>query len=155
MRRAFRRTCSEATDAVIGRLVERKQNPPSAARAGDVLRAAVAAGVNVMVDGSDLALDAVIEPPAAIIDALRRHKVEIIALLTAAEAPPNRQVTESVPTSANGADRDDTDWQERAAVMEYDGDIPRRRAEAQARFLGLPGSSPGRGGGDPRKGGFL
>jgi hypothetical protein len=98
-------------------------------RAGDVLRGAVAAGVNVMVDG-----DAAIEPPAAIIDARKRHKVEIIALLTAAEAPPNRQVIESVPTSANGADRDDTDWEERAAVMEYDGDIPRRWAEAQARL---------------------
>ena len=45
------------------------------------LNAARAAGVELALEGDDLALSAASEPPAAVLDALSRHKAEIVALL--------------------------------------------------------------------------
>ena len=45
------------------------------------LRLARQSGVNVKADGADLVLDAAKPPPESVIDALRRHKVEIVDLL--------------------------------------------------------------------------
>jgi hypothetical protein len=87
--------------------------------AAAVLRAARAAGVELAIDGNDLLLDAATVPPASVIDALRRHKFEIIAMLR-----PGR-----VGWSTE-------DWrlffEERAAVVEFDGGLLRTQAEAQA-----------------------
>jgi hypothetical protein len=58
----------------------------------DTLRAAAAAGVRVTVNAGRLVLKASAEPPASLIDALRRHKADIIALLdppTAVEGAPS------------------------------------------------------------------
>ena len=49
--------------------------------AAAVLRAARAAGVELAIDGNDLLLDAAAVPPASVVDALRRHKAEIVAML--------------------------------------------------------------------------
>jgi DNA polymerase-1 len=49
--------------------------------AAEALQAARAAGIRIEIDGSDLVLEAPDEPPRAVIDALSRHKADIIALL--------------------------------------------------------------------------
>jgi hypothetical protein len=43
--------------------------------------AARAAGVELAIDGNDLLLDAATAPSASIVDALRRHKAEVVAML--------------------------------------------------------------------------
>ena len=76
-------------------------------------------GVRLGVDGSDLILEAAREPPSEVMDTLRRHKAEIVALLTEPESG----------WSAN-------DWrvffEERAAIAEFEGGLSRIDAEAQA-----------------------
>ncbi len=76
-------------------------------------------GVRLGVDGPDLILGADREPPPEVLDSLRRHKAEIIALLTEPEGG----------WSAN-------DWrvffEERAAIAEFAGELSRIDSEAQA-----------------------
>jgi hypothetical protein len=87
--------------------------------AAEALRAARAASIDLAVDGDDLVLSAASAPPAAMLDALSRHKAEIVALLR-----PGRDGW-SVE-----------DWQvyfdERAAIAEFDGRLSRAEAEARA-----------------------
>jgi hypothetical protein len=66
----------------------------------DTLRAAAVAGVRVTVDGKDLVWEAASKPPAALIDALARHKAEIIALLDPAAR------IEGAPSSVAFTDHD-------------------------------------------------
>jgi hypothetical protein len=83
------------------------------------LKAARAAGVELALDGDDLALKAASAPSAAVLDALSRHKAEIMVLLRPAEDGWSAE-----------------DWQvffeERAGIVEFDGGMPRAEAEAQA-----------------------
>jgi hypothetical protein len=83
------------------------------------LRVARAAGVELALDGNDLSLKAASEPPATVLDALQRHKTEIVAMLR----------SERDGWSAE-------DWrlffEERSAIAEFDGGLPRAEAEAQA-----------------------
>ena len=88
----------------------------SAARAFTEARAA---GIEVRLDGTDLLVKAASEPPAEVLDALSRHKAEIVPLLRPA--------------------RDGwcaTDWhvffEERTAIAEFDGGLRRDEAELQA-----------------------
>jgi hypothetical protein len=83
------------------------------------LKAARAAGVELGLDGTDLLVKAASEPPAEVLDALSRHKAEIVLRLRPA--------------------RDGwcaTDWQvffeERAAIAQFDGGLSRYEAEIQA-----------------------
>jgi len=83
------------------------------------LKAARAAGVHLGIDGDDLVLEAASAPPTAVLDALSRHKAEIMALLRPAEDGWSAE-----------------DWQvffdERAGIVEFDGRSPCEQAEAQA-----------------------
>ena len=85
----------------------------------EALKAARAAGIELALDGDDLALSAASAPPAAVLDALSRHKAEIVALLR-----PGRDGWSA------------EDWQvyfdERAGIAEFDGGLPRAEAEARA-----------------------
>jgi hypothetical protein len=85
----------------------------------EALKAARAAGVELALDGDDLALKAASAPPAAVLDALSRHKAQIVALLRPAEDGWSAE-----------------DWQvffeERAGIVEFDGGLLRAEAEAQA-----------------------
>ena len=76
-------------------------------------------GVHVGIAGTDLILDANQEPASPVLEALRRHKAEIVALLTVADG-----------------DRTAEDWREffdeRAGNAEHDGGLPRDDAERQA-----------------------
>jgi hypothetical protein len=87
--------------------------------AADALKTARAAGVEVILDGDDLALNAASAPPAAVLDALSRYKAEIAVLLRPAEDGWSVE-----------------DWQvffeERAGIVEFDGGLPRADAEVQA-----------------------
>src|SRR4051794_17591976 len=84
----------------------------------EALKAAGAAGIELALEGDDLALTAASELPATVLDALSRHKTEILALLR--------------PGDGWSAE----DWQfyfdERAGIAEFEGGLPRREAEAQA-----------------------
>ena len=52
--------------------------------AAETIRTAEASGIRLGVEGADLILDADLEPPVDVVNAIRRHKAEIIELL----APP-------------------------------------------------------------------
>jgi hypothetical protein len=85
----------------------------------EALQTARSAGVELALDGDNLALKAASAPPAAVLDALSRHKAEIMVLLRPA-----------------GDGWSAEDWQhffeERAGIAEFDGGLPRREAEAWA-----------------------
>src|SRR5262245_61199408 len=87
--------------------------------AAEALKAARAAGVELALDGENLVLNAASAPPAAVLDALSRHKAEIVVLLR-----PGRHGWSA------------EDWQvffdERAGIVEFDGGLSRPEAEAQA-----------------------
>jgi hypothetical protein len=87
--------------------------------AAEALKAERTVGVELALDGNDLSLKAASEPPATVLDALQRHKAEIVALLQ-----PGRDGWSA------------EDWrlffEQRAAVAECDGGLPRKNAEAQA-----------------------
>ena len=57
--------------------------------AGEVIKEAAAAGVQIAIKGEGLCLEATAEPPNAIIELIAQHKAEIINLLRSgpAEAP--------------------------------------------------------------------
>jgi hypothetical protein len=83
------------------------------------LKSAHAVGVRVVVDGDYLALEAPEQPPQAVLDLLSQHKADILRLLRRAN---------------DGWSADD--WQaffdERAAIAEFEGGLPRGEAEARA-----------------------
>ena len=51
--------------------------------ASEALKTAQAIGIMIGLDGDDLVLEASTPPPAAVLDALSRHKAGIVALLPA------------------------------------------------------------------------
>jgi hypothetical protein len=85
----------------------------------EALKAALATGVELALDGDDLVLSAASAPPAAVLSVLTRHKAEIVMLLRPTEDGWSAE-----------------DWQvffdERAGIVEFDGGLPRPEAEAQA-----------------------
>ena len=87
--------------------------------AAEALKAARAAGIELALDGDDLALSAASEPPAAVLDAVSRHKAQIVALLR-----PGRDGWSGENWLAF--------FDERAGIAEFDGGLPRAEAEAQA-----------------------
>jgi TubC N-terminal docking domain len=82
-----------------------------------VLTEARSIGIQVQLDGEDLLLEAPAPPPRAVLEALSRHKAEIIEFLR---------------PRADGWSTED--WQlyfeERAAVAEFNGGPTRADAEA-------------------------
>ena len=85
----------------------------------EALRLAEENGVRLGVAGTDLILDADWEPAPRVLEAIRRHKAGIVALLTAAAGDWTAQ-----------------DWRvfydERAGIAEHDGGLSRADAEQQA-----------------------
>jgi hypothetical protein len=104
-----------------------------------VLKSARAIGIRVRIDGDDLELEAPAQPPQAVLELLSRHKVDILRLLRPANdgwSPEDWQVF----------------FDERAAIAEFDGGLPRAEAEARAYACcvvewlnrNVPPSMPGR-----------
>ena len=85
----------------------------------EILKSAEAAGVKIALDGTDLKVTAKQKPPAPILDGLRKHKAEIVSLLTHGQddwSPEDYQAF----------------YDERAGIAEYDGRQTRGQAEAAA-----------------------
>jgi hypothetical protein len=87
--------------------------------AAEALNDARAAGIRVGIDGDDLVLEAFAAPPPAMLDLLSRNKVGIVALLRPGDDGWSAE-----------------DWRaffdERAGIAEFEGGLPRDRAEARA-----------------------
>lgn len=87
--------------------------------AAEALKVARAAGVELRLDDEGIVLEASMPPPTAILDLLSRYKLGVVALLR-----PGRDGWSA------------EDWQsffdERAGIAEFDGGLPRQRAEARA-----------------------
>ena len=87
--------------------------------ATEAIRMAEATGIRIGVEGSDLILEADLEPTADVVNAIRRHKSEIIRLL----APPRDRWTGE-------------DWRayfnERVGIAEFGGGLPSPAAEVRA-----------------------
>jgi len=90
--------------------------------AAEILHTAQAAGVVMMASGNDLMLEAPAPPPAPLLNAIRQHKVEVIALLR-----------QRLPFYQNAIDVHE-EFEQRAAIIEHDAGIPREWAEAFARM---------------------
>jgi len=84
-----------------------------------VLGAARAFGVHLEADGDDLLLEASGPPPDAVLDALSRHKPEVVRLLHSAKAGHSPEYWHVL-------------FHQRAAFAEFAGGLPRADAEAQA-----------------------
>ncbi len=87
--------------------------------ATETLKAALTAGICVATDAGDLVLDAEAPPPAPLLDTLKHHKQAIVALLN------------SCPNGWSGEDCL-MFFEERAAILEFDGGFSRRDAEIRA-----------------------
>lgn len=83
------------------------------------LQAAAEVGIAIEVHNGDLLLAASAEPPAEVLDEISRHKLEIVETLT---------------LEGSGLSADDwlAMFDERAAIIEFDGGLPRELAELQA-----------------------
>ena len=89
-----------------------------------LLREAYAAGLSVQADGDRLRIRGPREAEA-IAQRLIAHKAAVLAALTV--QPPGRGF------GVEDLDMDwRVEWEERAAIMENDGGLPRERAEARA-----------------------
>jgi hypothetical protein len=92
--------------------------------AAEILDAARGAGLHLAVVGSDLVFEASNSPPAAFLDLIRVHKVEIIVAITAAK------------DVSHETDDDVVDWrdwyEERVAIRQFDGGYTREEAERLA-----------------------
>ena len=86
-----------------------------------VLNAASIACVRISTDGDRLILEAPIEPPVDLLEAITANKTEIIAFLRQPE------------TTWDAEDRQ-AHFDERTAIMEFDGVLDRAEAERLARL---------------------
>lgn len=87
--------------------------------AGNVVMEARVAGTDLRVGGDDLLLEAGAPPLSAVRELLSHHKSEIVARLR-----PGRDGWSAEDWQA--------DFDERAAIAEFDGGLPRPEAEARA-----------------------
>ena len=91
------------------------------------LDAARAAGIEVRLDGKDLVLSGASAPSADVLDMLRRHKHSIVALHQQALRQKG-----SDPSQPWEPEDYQAYFDERAAIAEFDGGLPRVEAEARA-----------------------
>jgi hypothetical protein len=87
--------------------------------AADALMLARVTGIQIRIDGDDLALEASAPPPADVLNLLARHKPDIVTLLREGN---------DVWAGENWRES----FEERAAIAEFDGGLSRDQAEAQA-----------------------
>jgi hypothetical protein len=97
--------------------------------AAQALKLAASAGIQILIDGDDLALSSASPPPQDVLALLRFYKPEILELLRPLARRPSR------PTSPPPAWAP-KDWRayydERAGIAEFDGGLPRAEVEARA-----------------------
>jgi hypothetical protein len=114
---------------------------------------ATAAGLSIVVENGDLVVEADCDPPSELIEELRRYKPELLAALSRAAVPVRRRdiaeergavttapdppaITPATEAEEGAATADQTWWrdqyEERAAIRQYDGGYPRAEAELLA-----------------------
>jgi hypothetical protein len=96
----------------------------------EALRAARALGVELTIEGNDLLLESASEPPAAAVEALVRHKAEIIKLLGLVRLFGRRMT---------GGFSSRRERQLQNLMAGYHGPTPRRRPSNAASSNGLIG----------------
>jgi hypothetical protein len=98
-----------------------------------LLDACRAAGLSLEAEGQDLFVEADRDPPAALLDELKLHKAEIVALL---REPVAAGLQEGDLAQAKDTGRSPADWRdlydERSAIRQYYGHYSRAEAEALA-----------------------
>jgi len=115
----------------------------SAAR---LLETARAAGLSIEIDGGDLIVEADRDPPAELLNELRQHKAELIAVLRPASDKLSVAPIE-VPEARSASPECRDDLGERAALVEDGTHVWRRWAEGFAALSSMPvptGFSPSR-----------
>ncbi len=100
--------------------------------AAEALKTARSCGVRLRVDGDHLVLKTSAPPPPFVVDLLRRHKAEIMALLRPAEDSQSSASTNTDPPDAGAAGATADAFEGRAALGEFDAGIPRAWAEGFA-----------------------
>jgi hypothetical protein len=98
-----------------------------------LLDACRAAGLSLEAEGQDLFVEADRDPPAALLDELKLHKAEIVALLRepVAAGLPEGDLAQAKDTGRSPADWRDL-YDERSAIRQYDGHYSRAEAEEMA-----------------------
>jgi hypothetical protein len=94
-----------------------------------------AAGLSFEVVGEDLIVETDRDPPPELLAELRQHKAALIAFL----APPRAEPIQAAHTSAAIQVEQLDDLDERAAIIEFGANVPRRWAEG---FAALCAMSP-------------
>jgi hypothetical protein len=108
-----------------------------------LLETARAAGLSFEVVGEDIIVETDRDPPPELIAELRQHKAELIAFLTPPRAEPIQAAHTSTAVQVEQLD----DLDERAAIIEFGANVPRRWAEGFAALSTMPapaGFSPER-----------
>lgn len=102
------------------------------------LEVAYRSGLSIAVRDGRLSLRADAPPPATVLDLIKAHRAEILAILAdETDAKPVRR-TQTGDSRTQNTDANDAhvalwvDWNERAAVLEYDGGLERPQAERRA-----------------------
>jgi hypothetical protein len=104
----------------------------------EALMAARSAGIQISVDDDDLVLESAAEPPVAVVDLLTEHKAGILTLLRSGigSAPIIAAADITALRRSQGEEWSTKDWRayrdERAAIAEFDGGLPRPQAEGRA-----------------------
>ncbi len=88
----------------------------------ELVRSLTAAGVELVAKGDSILYRPRSAVRPEVVEALKQHKVEVLRYLE----KPAIDSPEQLPVEWY------LEWDERAAVMEYDGGLPRERAEALA-----------------------
>jgi len=86
--------------------------------AATLVRAAVEAGIRITIDGDNLVLSAPRQPDTRLVQDLKAAKAEVLLYL--------RHLVEWAEDDWNAL------YDERAGIMEFDGDLPRADVEARA-----------------------
>ena len=89
-------------------------------------------GVSINLQGDHLLLQAATAPPSLVIDTLARNKGPIMAILLSGDGVRDGALCRFMGQPAND------DCEERSAIIEHDGRVPRKWAEAYAWLLCSP-----------------
>jgi hypothetical protein len=93
--------------------------------ARQIIDTAEAGGIRIVVDGSDLVLEADGDIPGAIVANLKRHKADILSLLRPDRAPrhPRQSLAENFLPAANAPAPKPAPWPEH--ILKLHSDLPR------------------------------
>ena len=110
--------------------------------AAEALKAALAAGVSVEIDGDDLVLEASAPPPPAVLDLLSQHKAPIIAMLRWQNRRGKFGSKESICTTARAIGEADSGCRPAVRSFTEAGHSPAMAADLRHRIATAMGRLP-------------